>query len=77
MPSEEEVKGIKRRNSYRLLQEPGVCGVGVEKNEQGKFVLTVHLDMTQPNPGANIPDFIEGCPVKRVKSGPFTKQATG
>jgi hypothetical protein len=74
MPSEEEVRAIKRRHSARLLQEPGVCGVGVEKDLQGNFVLTLHLDATQPDAGAAVPDFIEGCPVKRVRSGPFTKQ---
>ena len=74
MLSEEEVKAIKRRNSARLLGEPGVSGIGVEKNAEGEFVLAVHLDTTQPNAGATIPDFIEGCPVKRVRSGPFSRR---
>jgi len=72
--SEQEVREIKRRHSSRLLQQPGVCGVAVEKDERGDFVLTVHLDATQPNAGATIPDSIEGCPVRRVQSGPFTKR---
>jgi hypothetical protein len=74
MVSEEEVKAIKRRHSARLLQEPGVCGVGVEKDQNGNFVLAVHLDTTQPDAGATVPASIEGCPVKRVRSGPFTPQ---
>ena len=74
MTSEQQVREIKRKHSGRLLQQPGVCGVGVEKGENGNFVLAIHLDATQPAAAAIIPDSIEGCPVKRVFSGPFTKQ---
>ena len=74
MASEKEIKEIKRRHSAQLLQQPGVCGVGVEKDERGDFVLTVHLDATRKDAGRTVPDSIEGCPVKRIRSGPFTKQ---
>lgn len=74
MPSEEEVIQIKRRHSARLMQEPGVCGIGVEKDEVGHFYLAVHLDGADPRAGANIPDSIEGAPIKRVRSGPFVRQ---
>jgi len=74
MASEQDVLEIKRRHSAQLLRQPGVCGVGVEKDETGQFVLAIHLDATQPGAGAVVPDFIEGCPVKRIASGPFTKQ---
>jgi len=73
MVSEAQALDIKRRHSARLLDQPGVSGVGVEKDERGEFVLAVHLDPTQPNAAA-IPDSIEGCPVKRIFSGPFSKQ---
>ena len=75
MATEEEVKEIKRRHSDRLLQEPGVCGIGVEKDKEGNYVLAVHLDATHLDAGATIPDFIEGCPVRRIPSGPFTRRA--
>ena len=74
MDSEQEVLQIKRKHSVQLLQQPGVCGVGVEKDESGQFVLAVHLDANQPGAGATVPDSIEGCRVKRIASGPFTKQ---
>jgi len=74
MPSEREVVEIKRRHSAQLLQEPGVCGVGVEKDAAGNFYLAVHLDATNPHAGENVPDSIEGAPVKRIRSGPFVKQ---
>jgi hypothetical protein len=73
MTSEQKVREIKNRHSVRLLQQPGVCGVGVEKAENGGFVLAVHLDATQPEAAASIPDTIEGCAVKRIFSGPFKK----
>jgi hypothetical protein len=71
--TEQEVKEIKRRHSARLLQEPGVCGIGVEKDKEGNYVLAVHLDATDSDAGATVPDFIEGCPVRRVRGGPFTR----
>jgi hypothetical protein len=74
MVSEQQVREIKRKHSAQLLQQPGVCGVGVEKGEDGNFVLAVHLDASQPKAAAAIPDFIEGCQVKRLFSGPFAKQ---
>jgi hypothetical protein len=73
MASEDELRQIKRRHSARLLQLPGVSGVGIEKDESGDLVLTVHLDSRDPNAGKDVPDMIEGQPIKRVKSGPFTK----
>ncbi len=74
MVSEQQVREIKRKHSGRLLQQPGVCGVGVEKGDDGNFVLAIHLDANLPKAGSAIPDSIEGCPVKRLFSGPFTKQ---
>jgi hypothetical protein len=74
MPSEQEVVEIKRRYSARLLQQTGVCGVGVEKDDAGNFYLAVHLDATNPRAGESVPNSIEGAPVKRVRSGPFVKQ---
>jgi hypothetical protein len=74
MVSEQQARGIKRRYAAQLLQQTGVCGVGVEKGDDGNFVLAVHLDASQPNANAAIPDSIEGCPVRRILSGPFVKQ---
>lgn len=74
MPSEAEVTEIKRRHSARLLQQPGVCGLGVEKDDSGNFYLALHLDADNPRAGATVPDSIEGAPVKRIRSGPFVRQ---
>jgi len=73
MASEEELKAVKRRHSQRLLGLPGVCGVGIEKDASGDYVLAVHLDSENPDAGQKVPDTIEGYRVKRVRSGPFRK----
>lgn len=75
MKSEEEVRQIKRRNSLKLLALPGVCGVGVEKDDTGEFVIALHLESDAPSITANLPTRIEDCPVKWVHSGPFHKIA--
>ena len=71
MATEEKIRDVKRRHSLHLLKQPGVCGVGVERDEAGDYVLAVHLD--DPGARANLPDEIEGHPVKYVQSGPFRK----
>lgn len=74
MATEEEIMRVKSRHSLELLQQPGVCGVGVERDERGGYVLAVHLDAAQADAGKGVPDTIEGFPVRRVLSGPFVKQ---
>jgi hypothetical protein len=76
MASEEQAYEIKRKYSLQLLQQPGVCGVGVEKDPTLGFVITVHLDPEYHSAANNVPGLIEGIPIKRVQSGPFRKQAT-
>lgn len=73
MKSEQEVRQIKQRHSARLLALPGVCGVGVEKDEAGQFVLALHLESDDPTVTAQLPTQIEDCPVKWDASGPFRK----
>ena len=65
MLTEQEARDVKRRHSAELLSKPGVSGVGVEKDEDGNFVIAVHLDATTPGSGA-VAENIEGFPVKFV-----------
>jgi hypothetical protein len=51
----------------RLLQLPGVCGVGIEKEGTGEYVLVVHVSERE----AAVPKTLEGHRVKIVRSGPF------
>ena len=69
MATEEKIREVKRRHSMNLLKQPGVSGVGVERDEAGDYVLTIHIDDAAAR--ANLPDEIEGHPVKYVHSGPF------
>jgi hypothetical protein len=74
MGKEQEIKEVKRRHSAWMLRQPGVCGFGIEKDENGILVLTVHLDSTKADAGTTVPELIDGFPVKRLRSGPFAKR---
>lgn len=71
--TEKEIREVKHRHSARLLSQPGVSGVGIEKDDAGEYVLAVHLDSDNPEGGKELPAEIEGVPVKYVRSGPFRK----
>jgi hypothetical protein len=73
MATREECKTVKERHAARLLKEPGVVGVGVEKREEGDYVLTIHLDAASQGAQSQLPTELDGCPVQIVQSGPFTK----
>lgn len=77
MATEREIREVKRRHSPQLLSRPGVCGVGVEKDESGDYVLAVHLNADNENAHAGLPQEIEGHPVKYIHSGPFRKLPKG
>jgi hypothetical protein len=49
-----------------------VSGVGIEK-DAGEYVLTVHLDSDSAEVDKDLPDEIDGVPVKYLRSGPFRK----
>jgi hypothetical protein len=69
--TEQEIRELKHCHSARLLSEPGVSGVGIEKDDTGAYVLAVHLDSDEA--AARLPEEIDGHPVKYIKSGPFRK----
>lgn len=73
MATEYEVREVKRRYAPHLLKQPGVSGVGVEKDDAGDYVLTIHLDTEDPEVRKTLPDELEGHRVRYVHSGPFRK----
>jgi hypothetical protein len=77
MFTEKEAGDIKNRHSTELRSVAGVCGVGVEKNPDGAFVIVVCLDEDRPGVQNQLPKDIEGLPVKFVISGPFRPFAAG
>jgi hypothetical protein len=70
---EDELRAIKKRHSARLLQQQGVSGVGIEKDETGGPVLVVHLATDDPEIRGRLPDEIEGNRILYRWSGPFRK----
>lgn len=73
MATESEARAIKSRHSSRLLQMNGVSGVGVERDGEGNYFLSVHVDSDDPQITANLPKEIDGIEVRTVRSGPFRK----
>ena len=71
MFTEQEAGDIKSRHSTELLNMPGVCGVGLERDPDGAFVIMVYLDEDQPGVQNLLPKDIEGLPVKFMISGSF------
>jgi hypothetical protein len=70
--TEDEVMKIKDRHSEQLLNIPGVHGVGVGGDEQGRPNLVILCELDKyPGLAAELPKEIEGCPVKLVKGGPI------
>ena len=55
------------------MRQPGVAGVGVERDSGGGFLIAIHLATHDPDVRAGLPDVIEGCPVRVDYSGPFRK----
>jgi hypothetical protein len=73
MKPDDKLRDVKRRHAEHLLNQPGVCGVSVEKDENGKETLAIHLDTDDPAVRKALPTQIEGYPVKFVHSGPYQK----
>lgn len=70
MATEKEIRALKKRVSAELLKNRAVSGVGVEREENGEYVLAVHLSEDAPD----LPCELEGHPVRYVRSGPYEKQ---
>ncbi len=75
MSQKTEVSDLKRRHGRRLLQLPGVCGVGVERAEGGgdDYVLVVHVEHDDRPTRESVKRVVGAEPVRIVKSGRFRK----
>jgi hypothetical protein len=73
MATFEEARQIKNRHSAELLRQPGVSGVGVERDAEGNYFIAIHLDAMDPAVESTLPAQLEGCPTKLLRSGPFLK----
>jgi hypothetical protein len=73
MATEDEIRGLKQRHGRELLGQPGVSGVGIERDDAGEYVLAVHLGADAAETASKLPQEIEGHRVKYIVSGPFRK----
>ncbi len=73
MATEQKLKELKRRYSSQLLSQKGVYGVGIEKDEDGKPILAIHLDDSSVE-NLDLPKEFEDYPVKYIhQDGGFRK----
>ena len=68
MASERKINELKRRYSLDLLNQKGVSGVGVEKDDDKNFILTIHLNNSTPE-AINLPTELEKYPVRFIDQG--------
>jgi hypothetical protein len=73
MTTEDEARAAKQRHSPDLLRQPGVSGVGVERDGDGNYFIAIHLSTADPGVEAALPTQLDGCPTRVVHSGPFRK----
>ena len=73
MNSEQHINEVKDRVAEELFRKPGVVGVGVEQDDKGDFVLTVHVESNDPEILAALPQQIEGYNLKVIHSGKYRK----
>ena len=74
MATKRTVEQLKRRHRGRLLDLPGVCGVGIERDKhKDDYVLVVHVEDDDEATRAAVSKEVEGESVRIVKSGPFRK----
>ena len=75
MARESEVTQLKQRLSRRLLQRPGVQGVGVERGDGADdYVLVVHVEDDDDATRSAVKQTTDADAVRIVKSGRFKKQ---
>jgi len=71
MATQEQIRAIKDKYGEDLFRRRGVCGVGIEKDANGEFVLVVHLN--DPAAQKEMPAQLDGQAVRYIASGPFRK----
>jgi hypothetical protein len=71
---EKIAKDIKNRHRERLMQIPGVHGVGLESDD-GAPILAVYVTANPRLPSPSFPPEIEGLPVRVHHTEPFSKQS--
>ena len=64
------IREVKERHEGRLLSLPGVVSVGIGKNPDSTAVIIIGLDKPRPDTERQIPQALDGYPVKIEIIGP-------
>ena len=66
MRTDEGARAVKRAHSGELLGRPGIVGFGVEHDEGGQPVRTIHVDSDDSRLLSSLPSQIDEYPVKII-----------
>lgn len=58
------IREAKARHEARLLAMPGVVSVGVGRGDDGRPVIVIGVDEPRPQTMAELPETLEGHPVR-------------
>lgn len=64
------VEEVKKRHEARLMNTPGVVGVGIGRSGD-RTVIRVYVERDTPKVRKALPEALEDVPVEIVVSGPF------
>jgi hypothetical protein len=68
----EELKAVQARHEDGVMGIPGVVGIGIGLTEDGKdLAFIVYVEKLTAAVKAQVPDRIEGVPVRMIESGIF------
>jgi hypothetical protein len=70
-PTDDHVREVKRQLSQRFLGQPGISGVGIERDEDGQPLIVIHVSSSDPSITQQIPDEFDGVRIRTIHSGPF------
>ena len=70
MASEDEIRRVKERHEFRLLEIPGVQGVGIGDDGR-RTAIKVYVDDVTPEVRQGVPGELDGVPVVIERSGTF------
>jgi hypothetical protein len=68
-----EIKRVKEKEEKKILEIPGVAGVGIgeERKSAPRKIITVYVESADPRILGQIPEDIDGFPIRIIESGKF------
>ena len=68
----EELKEVQARHEDGVMGIPEVVGIGIGLTEDGKdLAFIIYVEKLTPSVKAQVPDHLEGVPVRMIESGIF------